>query len=325
MRHFIGQIDLPRGEGLAWWAAERREPAFVPEDLLADPRVKYVPELEEEHFQSLLSVPIVGTDGGVIGVISAHTEAPREFSADEVEFVVTAHRLSRARSKMPASTARCGVASHELEALTELAEAIARTEALEELLPAVAAGARRLLEAEACHVYLIERGRDDLRLRRSYPPRIGSRARHRARRARPGALDPGAARTRRRAARRRRRAARPDRRRRDAAGRARARDRRTGGRGDQEDRLIERLTEKNLIKDFFEQLRGRPVSGPSSTVARRGSAATSHQPHIVLMAEPPDERLESALAAELPGTLVHRRDDSIRALVPVPTRRRGGS
>ena len=55
--HLAGQIDLPRGEGLAWWAADRREPAFIPENLLADPRVKYVPELEEERFQSLLSVP----------------------------------------------------------------------------------------------------------------------------------------------------------------------------------------------------------------------------------------------------------------------------
>ena len=38
------------------------------------------------------------------------------------------------------------------------------------------------------------------------------------------------------------------------------------------------------------------------------------------MAEPPDERLESALASELPGTIVHRGDDAIRALVPVARR-----
>src|SRR5262245_50218824 len=30
----IGAIALERGEGLAWWAAERREPAFVREGLL---------------------------------------------------------------------------------------------------------------------------------------------------------------------------------------------------------------------------------------------------------------------------------------------------
>ena len=46
--HLVGQIALARGEGLAWWALEQREPAFIREHALADPRVKYVPELEEE-------------------------------------------------------------------------------------------------------------------------------------------------------------------------------------------------------------------------------------------------------------------------------------
>jgi len=76
----VGKVALERGEGLAWWAAERGEPAFIRENALADPRVKYVPELEEERFQSLLAVPIVGRAGEAIGVIMAHTEAPREFS-----------------------------------------------------------------------------------------------------------------------------------------------------------------------------------------------------------------------------------------------------
>ena len=59
----IGKVSLERGEGLAWWAAERNEPAFIPDNLLADPRVAYVPELDEERFQSLLSVPIAARDG----------------------------------------------------------------------------------------------------------------------------------------------------------------------------------------------------------------------------------------------------------------------
>src|SRR5436190_2172455 len=53
-RH-IGDVILERGEGLAWWAAERREPAFIRENALDDPRTKYVAEFEEEKFQSLLA------------------------------------------------------------------------------------------------------------------------------------------------------------------------------------------------------------------------------------------------------------------------------
>src|ERR671925_1117284 len=91
-RH-VGEVMLARGEGLAWWAAERREPAFIRENALDDPRTKYVPEFEEEKFQSLLAVPVVGRSGDVIGVITAHSEAPRDLSDDEVEFLVTSSAL----------------------------------------------------------------------------------------------------------------------------------------------------------------------------------------------------------------------------------------
>ena len=46
-----GKVVMERGEGLAWWAAERAEPAFIRDDALADPRTKYFAELEEERFQ----------------------------------------------------------------------------------------------------------------------------------------------------------------------------------------------------------------------------------------------------------------------------------
>src|SRR5206468_6902908 len=78
----VGEIWLERGEGLAWWVAERGEPAFIRDRALDDPRVKYVPELEEEKFQSLISVPILGKGTGAIGVITLHTQAPREFTQD---------------------------------------------------------------------------------------------------------------------------------------------------------------------------------------------------------------------------------------------------
>ena len=92
----------------------------------------------------VVASPVI-RDGDVIGVVSAHTEAPREFSPDEVDFVVTAASLVAGAIENARLYGEMQRRVHELEALTELAEAIARTEALEELLPAVADGARRLL------------------------------------------------------------------------------------------------------------------------------------------------------------------------------------
>ncbi len=90
--HLVREIVLERGEGIAWWAAEHKEPAFT-QNALTDPRNKFVPELEEEKFQSLLSVPIVSREGDVTGVISLHTEAPREFDEADVDVLVSSASL----------------------------------------------------------------------------------------------------------------------------------------------------------------------------------------------------------------------------------------
>src|SRR5205085_3623760 len=85
--HLVGEIALDRGEGLAWWAIEQREPAFIRENALTDPRVKYVPELEEEKFQSLVAVPILGKNSRPVGSILLHTQAPSEFTEAESDFL----------------------------------------------------------------------------------------------------------------------------------------------------------------------------------------------------------------------------------------------
>src|SRR5919197_3254597 len=173
--HLVGEIKLERGEGLAWWAAERKEPAFIKDNALEDPRNKFVPELDEERFQSLVSVPILGRGGAVIGVITLHTEAPREFTKEEVEFLVSSASLVAGAIENARLYDERRKRIEELEHLTELGETIARAETLAELLPAVTARGLRLLRAARCHLYLLDQGTDELRLRASTPE--GSAAR----------------------------------------------------------------------------------------------------------------------------------------------------
>ena len=138
----VGKVSFVRGESLAWWAVEHAEPAFIRDDALADPRVKYVPELEEERYQSLLALPIVGRSGEAIGAITAHTEAPREFTDDEVDFIVTSASLVASAIENARLYEETRLRVAELEQLTELAEAIAGAEALEELVQTVVSETR---------------------------------------------------------------------------------------------------------------------------------------------------------------------------------------
>jgi putative methionine-R-sulfoxide reductase with GAF domain len=314
--NLVSRIALERGEGLAWWAAERKEPAFT-QNALADPRNKFVPELEEERFQSLLSVPIVGKDGAVIGVISLHTEAPREFTEAEVDFLVSSASLVAGAIENARLYQETRQRVEELEHLTELAESLARAETLDELLPAVVDRSLRLLRADACHLYLLDSGTEDLQLRSSSPRSAEARTAI-------GLQNLGPELTRRGGVPlvavplvandellgllRAEGTAEVD--------LARAAANQTAV-ALKKIELIERLTEKNLIKDFFEQLAGggslRDLEGRS---ARLG--CDLDQPHVVLAAAPPSDKLERALAGVAPRSLFDRRDDSLRALLVIP-------
>jgi sugar diacid utilization regulator len=313
----VGRITLERGEGLAWWALENREAAFIRENALADPRVKFVPELDEERFQSLVAVPILARDGDAIGAILLHTEAPREFTEAEADVLVSSASLvgGAIENARLYDESRRRVA--ELEQLTALGETVARAESRDELLPDVTARTRRLLGAETCHVYLLEPRSEDLRLHSSSP---------RDRAARPtialSELGPELARSGRRAT---------------VAVPMVAADELVGlllAEGTSEVALaravanqaavalkkidlIERLTEKNLIKDFFEELAGgRPLGDLRSRASRLGFDLDGR--YVVVALAPPDDELERALAARAPGSLFDRRDEVTRALVRVP-------
>jgi GAF domain-containing protein len=310
----VGKVALERGEGLAWWAVEQGEAAFIRENALADPRVKYVPELQEEHFQSLVAIPVVARSGDVIGVITAHSVAPREFSDDEVDFLVTSASLVAGAIENARLFEETRRRVSELEQLTELAEAIARAAALEDLLQVVVEDTVSLLAARACHVYLLEPAREELDLVASAPEPGGARETlglaelgpELARGGRGSRLSTplvangelvgllvaeGSARV-------------------DLA-RAIASQVAVGIKKVQ---VIEQLTERNLIKDFFEKLaEGGSHGDLEGRAARLGFDLD--QPHLVLVAEPPSEALARTLRGVAPGSLLDQREDSLRALV----------
>ena len=93
---FVGEVEFGVDEGLAGWVARTKTPEFIRENAMADPRMKYVPELEEERFQSMVAVPILAKSGDVIGVIVLHTAAPREFDDDGAQ-LPRAHGLAGRR------------------------------------------------------------------------------------------------------------------------------------------------------------------------------------------------------------------------------------
>ena len=103
---FVGELGFGVEEGLAGWVARTKTPEFIPENAMADPRMKFVPELEEERFQSMVAVPILAKSGDVIGVAVLHTPPLASSTTKCSTSWSTPPRLSLVRSKMRSSTRR---------------------------------------------------------------------------------------------------------------------------------------------------------------------------------------------------------------------------
>src|SRR5258708_19998219 len=75
----IGRVKLGLGEGVTGWVAAQRRPLAVP-DVRAEPRFVWVPNLDQEQFSSMLSVPILSRDR-VAGVLNVQTRERPNFLA----------------------------------------------------------------------------------------------------------------------------------------------------------------------------------------------------------------------------------------------------
>jgi GAF domain-containing protein len=322
---------LAPGEGAAGRAAERRAPAQ--------------PEPGEEP--PLVAQPLLGRSGRALGAIALLPQGGVPLGeADEQLLYAAAALLAGAVENARAHDEVRGRIDL-LESLARFAETISRAPTLELLLPAVVARAAAILRASLVQIYLLEEAEGRLRLRASAPvtsdtPSLVSL---RAGGRRSESLDAGAALeaalfgasaddgslllpllaagellgflTARAAP--------------DAAFGDEARDL-AGSMATQtadairKIQLIERLTERNQLKDFFEDL-GRGV--PDGLVARgRRLGVDLERAHLVLWARPFGDagaadvsdqlaRLEATIGRALPGSVCDSRDGGLRILVPL--------
>jgi GAF domain-containing protein len=166
---FVGKVGLGVDEGLAGAVARTKTAEFIRENAMADPRMKYVPELEEERFQSMVAVPILAKADDVIGVVVLHTEAPHEFDSDVLNFLVHTASLVAGAIENAQLYEETRTRVQALTTLTQLSQALAAVSLQEDLYDAVTRGARELLGADACQIYRLEAETDELTLAGSDP------------------------------------------------------------------------------------------------------------------------------------------------------------
>lgn len=81
------RVVLDLGKGITGWVAKNRT-ILALSKASHDPRFVYFPEIQEEKFQSMLSVPMLIQDK-CVGVMNVHTIEERHFSAVEITILET--------------------------------------------------------------------------------------------------------------------------------------------------------------------------------------------------------------------------------------------
>ncbi len=323
--HVVGKVEFALDEGLTGWVARTGEPAFIREDALSDPRMKYVPELEEEHFQSMVAVPMPARSGEVLGVVVLHTVAPREFDEGVLNFLVHTASLVAGAIENAGLYEETRLRVDALTNLAALSESIVAVDGREELYRVVTAGVRRLLGCDASQLWLRDGEDGPLELVAVDPPgalpdpHVESRAPLRDDRQEVGAL---------------------------VAVRSGVR---TFPAQHQEllqavanqaalalrnAEHIERLTAENLVRALFEAL---DVGALDIAEARaRAAGCDLDRPHVFIHARPvasrgeprpwPEvaERVETRLRTLEAGALVDPGRDALRGLLPLPAGAQAG-
>ncbi|TMC21621.1 MAG: GAF domain-containing protein [Chloroflexi bacterium] len=160
-QHQIGKLSLALGEGIAGWVALHRKPVFLKDEALEDPRFCYFPELEEEKFQSIMTVPIIGgKDQHLIGVITLQAVAPHEFTDQHRTFISNTAALVAGAIENAQLYENTQRKLRILTSLSMLSQTISSGLYLDDMLRSLATLTVQIMEVDLCVIMLMDQGRE---------------------------------------------------------------------------------------------------------------------------------------------------------------------
>jgi len=168
-KHLVGKIGLALGEGITGWVGMHLEPVIVKEAAMNDPRFRYFPELEEEKFQSTMTIHITGKDRHLIGVITLHTVAPYEFTEQHQTFVINTAALVASAIENAQLYQNTQRKLNILTTLSVMSQTISSGLYLDETLHSLATLTVQIIEADLCVIMLMDQAKGRLTVRASSP------------------------------------------------------------------------------------------------------------------------------------------------------------
>jgi len=157
----IGKLRLKPGEGVTGWVAQHKEPAMLGHDARHDARFKFVPELQEDKYQSMLSVPLIYR-GEVLGVINVRTEKEHQYTQTQVRLLQSIASQISGAVENSRQYRKLEKRASQLSTLSEVSKTITSDLYLEEILQLIVAATADTLSFKICSLMLLDEDKQEL-------------------------------------------------------------------------------------------------------------------------------------------------------------------
>lgn len=160
-KDFVGKIRLKIGEGITGWVAREGTHVVLPREAWLDARFKPVPNLQQDKYQSMLSVPLRGSHD-MVGVINVRTNPPHDYSEIQVSLLDSIARQVGGAVENYNQYRRMEKRASQLNTLSEISRTITSDLYLEEVLQLIVAMTAESLNFKICSVMLLDEDTNEL-------------------------------------------------------------------------------------------------------------------------------------------------------------------
>jgi two-component sensor histidine kinase len=163
-KHVVGKVRLKLGEGVTGWVAQERTPAVINREAWRDTRFKAVPDLAQDRYQSMLSVPLRGGKD-LTGVINVRTNPPHVYTDLQVGLLDSIARQVGGAVENYNQYRRMEQRASQLTTLSEISRTITSDLYLEEILQLIVAMTAESMNFRICSIMLLDEKREELAIK----------------------------------------------------------------------------------------------------------------------------------------------------------------
>ena len=157
----IGKLRLKMGEGITGWVARERKPVAITHNARLDHRFRYIPEMHEEQYESILSVPLVSR-GEILGVINVRTHGAHAYTRHQVLLLSGIASQVAGAIEKTARARQLEKTADQLHTLSEVSQAITSNIYLNDLLDLFVKLIARTMNYKVCTVLLLDPEKNEL-------------------------------------------------------------------------------------------------------------------------------------------------------------------